>query len=106
MVVRVGTLSPRSMKPTKSALRLARSAEEALGADMAAALPELLRLTDLEVRIPRMEVVALEHLAARERQSVSAVLARELRDLVSVHAQWLSMEVSGFAEALAWPEVG
>lgn len=80
--------------------------EEALGADVAAALLELLRLTELEVRIPRMEVVALERLASRERQSVSAVLARELRDLVSVHAQWLSVEVPGFAEALAWPDVG
>ena len=37
--------------------------EEALGAEVAEAIPELLRLTDLEVRIPRMEVVALERLA-------------------------------------------
>ena len=29
---------------------------------------------------------------------------RELRDLVSVHSAWLSREVPGFAEALAWPE--
>jgi len=78
--------------------------EQALGADGAAALPELLRLTDLEVRIPRIEVVALERLAARDEESVSAVLARELRDLVSVHSQWLSQEVPGFARALAWPE--
>ena len=78
--------------------------EEALGAELAEALPELLRLTELEVRIPRMEVVALERLAAREDETVSAVLARELRDLVSVHSEWLSREVSGFAQALAWPE--
>jgi len=78
--------------------------EEALGAEVAEALPELLRLTDLEVRIPRMEVVALERVAARERQSVSQVLARELRDFVSVHSEWLSGEVPGFAQALAWPE--
>ena len=32
--------------------------EEALGAEVAEAIPELLRLTDLEVRIPRMDVVA------------------------------------------------
>jgi len=79
--------------------------EEALGTELADALPELLRLTDLEVRIPRMEVVALERVAARERQSVSAVLARELRDFVSVHSEWLSAEVPGFAQALAWAEV-
>ncbi len=78
--------------------------EEALGADVARALPELLQLSELQVRIPRMEVVALERVAARERQTVSAVLARELRDFVSVHSEWLSIEVPGFAEALAWPE--
>jgi hypothetical protein len=79
--------------------------EEALGADLAAVLPELLRLTELEVRIPRMELVMLEQLAVRDGETVDAVLARELRDLVSVHADWLSLEVPGFAEALAWPEI-
>jgi hypothetical protein len=78
--------------------------EEALGADVARALPQLLQLGELQVRIPRMEVVALERVAARERQTVNAVLARELRDFVSVHSEWLSVEVPGFAEALAWPE--
>ena len=77
--------------------------EEALGADLAAAIPELLRLTDLEVRIPRLEVVTLERLAARDGETVNAVLARELLDLVSVHTAWLSLEVPGFAAALAWP---
>ncbi|MGZ5456320.1 MAG: hypothetical protein ACXWN1_06590 [Thermoanaerobaculia bacterium] len=78
--------------------------EAALGADVARALPELLRLTELEVRLPRMEVVVLERVAALDGKSVSAVLARELLDLVSVHAPWLSAEVPGFAEALCWPE--
>jgi len=78
--------------------------EEALGAEVADVIPELLRLTELEVRIPRMEVVALERLAAIEGETVSAVLARELLDLVSVHSEWLSMEVPGFADALGWPE--
>jgi hypothetical protein len=77
--------------------------EEALGADLANAIPELVRLTELEVRIPQFEVVALERLAAVDGESVSAVLARELLDLVSVHAPWLSLEVPGFAEALSWP---
>ena len=49
--------------------------EEALGADAVEAIPELLRLCNLEVRIPRMEVVALEKLAARDGKSVDAVLA-------------------------------
>ena len=77
--------------------------EEALGSDVAQAIPELLRLADLSVRIPRLQVVTLERLAASDGQTVSAVLARELRDLVSAHAAWLSAEVQGFAEALAWP---
>jgi hypothetical protein len=79
--------------------------EEALGAEVAEAIPELLRLTNLEVRIPRMDVVALEQLAMRDRQSVSAVLGRVLRDLLSVHSEWLSAVVPGFAEAFAWPDV-
>jgi hypothetical protein len=39
---------------------------------------KLLRLTELEVRIPRLEVVALERLAARDGETVSTVLAPEL----------------------------
>ena len=78
--------------------------EEALGADAADVIPELVRLTDLEVRIPRLHVVTLERLAAVDGETVSAVLARELRDLVSVHAPWLGAEVPGFAAAFAWPQ--
>ena len=50
-----------------------------------------------------MQVVTLERLAATDGETVSAVLARELRDLVSAHSEWLSAEVPGFAQALAWP---
>ncbi|HYC93902.1 MAG TPA: hypothetical protein VEO54_32170, partial [Thermoanaerobaculia bacterium] len=78
--------------------------EEALGAEVAEAIPELLRLAELEVRIPRMEVLALERVAARDGKSVDAVLARELLDFVSEHSGWLSREVAGFAEAFVWPE--
>lgn len=79
--------------------------EEALGMELADAIPELLRLTDLQVRIPKMEVVALERVAARDGRAVDAVLARELLDFVSAHSEWLAHEIPGFAEALAWPEV-
>jgi hypothetical protein len=51
--------------------------------------------TDLEVRIPRMQVVTLERIAAKGDESVSAVLARELRDLVFANAEWISAEVTG-----------
>ena len=80
--------------------------EEALVAEVAEAIPELLRLTDLEVRIPRMEVVALERVAARDGKSVDTVLARELLDFVSAHSRWLEREVPGFLALLAWPDVG
>jgi hypothetical protein len=77
--------------------------EDALGAELAEAIPELLRLCDLEVRIPRMEVAALEKLAARDGKSIDAVLARELRDLVSAQSEWLASVIPGFAVALSWP---
>jgi hypothetical protein len=82
-----------------------QAVEAALGEDVAEAIPELLRLTDLEVRIPRLEVVALERVAARDGRRVDAVLARELLDFVSAHAEWLEGEIPGFAEALAWPDL-
>ena len=78
--------------------------EAALGSELARVIPELLRLADLEVRIPRMEIVALERVAARDGKSVDAVLARELLDFVSAHSEWLGQEVPGLAEALAWPD--
>jgi hypothetical protein len=56
------------------------------------------------VRIPRLEVVALERVAAREGRAVDALLARELLDFVWGHAEWLEGEIPGFAAALAWPE--
>jgi hypothetical protein len=77
--------------------------EEALGAEVAAAIPELVRLTELNVRLPRMEVAALERVAAREGRSVDAVLASELLDFVSAEAAWLSGEIPGFTEAMRWP---
>jgi hypothetical protein len=77
--------------------------EATLGAEVAQALPELWRLAELEVRIPRLEIVALERLAAREGRSVDAVLARELLDVVSAQSHWLMDEIPGLAAALAWP---
>jgi hypothetical protein len=77
--------------------------EEALGADVAAAIPELVRLTELSVRLPRFEVAALERVAAREGRAVDAVLASELLDFASAEAAWLSREIPGFVEALRWP---
>jgi hypothetical protein len=76
--------------------------EAALGAEVSV-LPELVRLGDLAVRIPRMEIAALERIAVRDGRSVDAVVARELRDLVSAHSEWLCVEIAGFERALNWP---
>jgi hypothetical protein len=46
---------------------------------------------------------SLERLAAVDGETASAVVARELRDLGSLHSEWLSAEVPGFAEAFHWP---
>jgi len=78
--------------------------ESALGADLADAIPELLRLAGLEVRIPRLEILALERLAGRDGKSVEAVLARELLDVVSAHSEYLATAIPGFAAALRWPQ--
>lgn len=79
--------------------------EEALGAEAARVLPEAVRLIDLHVRLPRYHVEMLEHFAERERMSVSGVLARELDDVASAHAEELSVSIAGFADALAWPDI-
>jgi hypothetical protein len=78
--------------------------EEALGDEVGVALPDLVRLTDVRVRLRRLDVVALEQLAAADGVSVSQLLRRELRDLLSAHSEWLAARIPGFAVALAWPE--
>jgi hypothetical protein len=80
------------------------SIEEALGADLADAIPEFLRLADLEVRIPRLQIIALERLAQRDGKSIDAVLARELLDTVSAHSEYLAKAIPGFSAALRWPQ--
>lgn len=78
--------------------------ESALGADLADAIPELLRLADLEVRIPRLEILALERLADRDGKSVDAVLARQLLDVVSANSEYLATTIPAFTAALRWPQ--
>jgi hypothetical protein len=48
----------------------------------------------------RFENLALELLAERDRKSVDAVLARELRDLVSAESDFLAARIPGFTAAL------
>src|SRR3954454_15247761 len=46
-----------------------KAIEEALGDDLAKALPKLLRLAAVQVRLPRFEVLALQRLAERDGKS-------------------------------------
>jgi hypothetical protein len=78
--------------------------EEALGDDLAKAIPKLLRLADLHVRIPRFEILALERLAERDGKSVDTVLARELLDVVSANSDYLGSNAPDLAAALRWPD--
>ncbi|MEO8378102.1 MAG: hypothetical protein ABI779_00420 [Acidobacteriota bacterium] len=55
--------------------------EEALGTDMERAMPELVRLAELRVHIPRYEISALEQIAARDGSSVDSVVVSELSTL-------------------------
>jgi hypothetical protein len=74
--------------------------EAALGDDRGKAIPELLRLADLHVRIPRFEILALKRLAERDGKSVDTVLRRELLDLVSAESDYLAAKIPGFTAAL------
>jgi hypothetical protein len=77
--------------------------EEALCDDLAKALPKLLRLAAVEVRLPRFELLALRRLAERDGKSVDTVLGLELLDLVSAESDFLAAAIPGFSAALRWP---
>jgi hypothetical protein len=79
--------------------------EAALGADAASVLPEAIRLVELRTRVPRYQRDVLRELARRDGTSVDAVLARELEDVASAHAEELAGVMPGLREALAWPEL-
>ncbi len=77
--------------------------EQALGDEVTRAMPDLVRLAELHVRVPRFEVLGMEQLAAREGTSVDDLVSRQLLDAVSAEGTWLVATVPGFAEALRWP---
>jgi hypothetical protein len=78
--------------------------EEALGDEVANAIPKLLRLADLHVRIPPFEILALERLAERDGKSIDAFLSRELLDIVSTQSNYLATLIPHFKAALRWPQ--
>jgi len=73
--------------------------EAALGDDLATAIPELLRLAELHVRIAQMEVIALEHVAAHDgRRPARCSGARRcagvagVNDSISLDVAWISVD--------------
>jgi|GEM_PF-883900 len=76
--------------------------EEALGTDVTV-LPNLSRLTDLSVRLPRYQILALEAAARKQHATVSEVLSRYLLDQTCTEAPALGQTVAGFREAYMWP---
>ncbi len=77
--------------------------EAALGEDAVMAIPELVRLTDLHVRVPRFGVLVLGRIAQREGSTINQVLARQLVDLAVAEADVLERSVSGISAAVRWP---
>ncbi len=66
-------------------------------------LPEAIRLVELRARVPRYQREMLQVLARQEGTSVDAVLARELEDVASAHAEELAAAMPELAMAMAWP---
>ncbi len=78
--------------------------EQALGNDIASVMPEIVRLAELRVQIPRYEVVMLAKLAERENVTIDEYVSRHLLDLAGAEVEWLSASIPQFAEAMRWPE--
>jgi hypothetical protein len=78
--------------------------EQALGGDADRVLPQAIRTKELRVRLPRHHVDMLEYRAEQRKTTVSGVLAHELDDIASAHAEELSAVLPGFAAAIAWPD--
>jgi hypothetical protein len=78
--------------------------EEALAEDAAPVIPELVRLAELRVEIPRYQTAMIAKLASRENVSVDELVTRQFLDLASAEAEWLARSIPGFSAALRWPE--
>lgn len=78
--------------------------EQALGDDVGSVIPELVRLAELRIQIPRYEIAMLSKLAERENVTVDEYVARYLLDLAGAELDWLSAGIPQFARAIRWPE--
>lgn len=77
--------------------------EAALGDDLGSVMPELARLTDLHVRVPRYSVAVLGRIAQREGTSVSEIVTRELLELATIESEELERSMRGLGAAIRWP---
>lgn len=77
--------------------------EAALGGDVSEAMPELVRLTELLVRVPRFSVIAVARVAQRERTTIDHIVARQLLDFSVAESEALDRSVAGFSAAMRWP---
>lgn len=77
--------------------------EAALGDEVSSVVPELVRLTDLHVRVPRFGVLVLGRIAQRDGMTISDVLARQLLDLAVAESAALERSVSSLSAAVRWP---
>jgi hypothetical protein len=77
--------------------------EDALREDLASVVPELVRLTDLHVRVPRYGVIVLGRLAQREGTTINDIVARQLLDLTVAESDALGQSVTGLDAAVRWP---
>lgn len=96
-------------KPLRGALRPTSQyaqevIEEALAEEADAVIPELVRLAELRVEIPRYQTAMIAKLASRENLSVDEIVSRQFLDLASAESEWLAKSIPGFDAALRWPE--
>jgi hypothetical protein len=78
--------------------------EDALGTEAHTVMPELVRLAELRVQVPRFEVVMLRKIAERERTTIDDLLASHLLDLAGAESEWLNAAIPGFRALMRWPE--
>lgn len=79
---------------------------DALGADAGSALPPLLLLQELQVRLPAYQVLMLHRLAESESVEIDSYLANYFLDLAGSEVSALDAEIPGFKAAMRFPNGG
>lgn len=77
--------------------------EASLGDELSSVMPELVRLTELRVRVPRFGVVVAGRVALREGTSIDHVVSRQLLDLAVNESAENEASIAGLASAMRWP---